>query len=84
MKASELNDDDLKMLKKQLKLPIKKSLVYYDIDLNQHNIVDFEIIKELSECKILKIYLQNGTTKSILSDYFEEMQKSNFIKSIAE
>lgn len=85
MKASDLNFEDLKNLKKQLKLPIKKDLIYFKqvsyLQFQPFQISDFEIVKTFSkspESKILKIYLENGETVNILSDYLSEMQKSNF------
>lgn len=78
MKASELNFDELKKLKKELKLPLTKPIIYFkrtSINFEPHSVIDFEITKELSESKILNIYLENGDTVSILSDYLEEMQK---------
>lgn len=88
MKASEMNIDELKALKKDLKLPTTKPLIYYKqteyLKFEPYKVLDFEIEKEYSESKSLKIYLENGSTVLILSDYLSEMQKSNFPKPLFE
>lgn len=87
MKASELNDEELKLLKKSLKLPTTKELIYYKqkayLEFEQYKVTDFEIVKELPSASILKLYLENNDTLFILSDYFSEMQKSNFVQVIS-
>lgn len=87
MKASELNDEELKEFKKSLKLPTKKDLVYFKqksyLEFQQYNVTDFEIVKELPSAKVLKVYLDNNDTVLILSDYFVEMQKSNFVQAVS-
>lgn len=87
MKASELNDEELKLLKKSLKLPTKKNLIYFKqksyLEFQQYNVIDFEIVKELPSSKVIKVYLDNNDTVLILSDYLVEMQKSNFIQTIS-
>lgn len=87
MKASELNDEELKLLKKSLKLPTKKNLIFFKqnscLEFQQYNVIDFEIVKELPSSKVIKVYLDNNDTVLILSDYLVEMQKSNFIQTIS-
>lgn len=87
MKASELNNEELKLLKKTLKLPTKKNLIYFKqksyLEFEQYNVIDFEIVKELPSSKVIKIYLDNNDTVLILSDYLVEMQKSNYIQTIS-
>lgn len=87
MKASELKDEELKSLKKSLKLPTKKELVYFKqkshLEFQQYNVTDFEIIKELPSASVLKVYLDNNDAVFILSDYFVEMQKSNFVQTVS-
>lgn len=88
MKASELNEDALKQLKRDLKLPVTKELVYYKqlsyLNFQIYKVVDFEIIKELPSSSILKLYLENNETVDIMADYFSEMQKSNFVEMVSE
>ncbi len=88
MKASEMDIEELKALKKEMKLPITKPLIYYKqieyLKFESHMVIDFEITKEYSESKTLKLYLENDTTVLILSDYLSEMQKSNFPKLLSE
>lgn len=88
MKASEMTVDEVKELKKELKLPTTKQLIYYEQCSYQkfkpHLIEDFEIIKELPNMKVLRIELENGSTVDIYSDYLVEMQKSNFIQKMKE
>jgi len=88
MKASEMDAEKLKKLKKELKLPTTKPLVYYKqieyLKFEPHMVVDFEIATNHSESKTLKIYLENNNTVMILSDYLSEMQKSNFPKLLSE
>lgn len=88
MKASELNEEELKNLKKQLKLPVKKQIIYYKQiayhEFQSHIVVDFEIIKEFTDMKVLIIELDNGTFVNIISDYLAEMQKSNFVQKMKE
>lgn len=88
MKASEMGIEELKVLKKELKLPTTKPLIYYKqieyLKFEPHMVIDFEVTKEYTESKTLKIYLENGKTVLILSDYLSEMQKSNFPKILSE
>ncbi|MCM1114251.1 MAG: hypothetical protein NC397_01995 [Clostridium sp.] len=91
MRVSELNIEELKDLKKQLKLPTKKELVYFEqmshLKFKPHRVVDFEIVKEFPNAPnsmILKILLENDNTVNILSDYLSEMQKSNFIEIVSK
>lgn len=78
-----LNEIDTKELRKSLKLPITKQLVYFTKECGEwkeNKIVNYQIESTFSSgsCELL-VTLESGIKKSIHSDYLSEMQSPSFL-----
>ena len=78
-----MSEETLKLekeIRKLLKLPTTKELIYYDVNNNIHKIKSYKIDKEYETFKIIEIKLENNKRVKIHSDYLKEMQQTNFIE----
>lgn len=77
--------DAEKAIRRVLKLPVKKALVYYKDVKDSASVIDVEQFEVTEKYDItdfwctLRIKLADGTERNIHSSYLSEMQKSTFI-----
>ena len=78
-----MNIESLKIekdIRKKLKLPITKQLVYYNTKKEKYNVKSYEILRQKKDCIVLVITLENNKKVNILLDYLRQMQLPNFIE----
>ncbi len=84
-----LNETDTKELRKELDLPITKSLRYMIHNENSYeeiSVINYEVVDRYapSMTASLIVTLSSGETKQVLAPFFAQMQKPSFIDDMSK